>query len=266
MTAFSIAFFIVVFLFGLVIGSFLNVCIYRMPLEDKSVVNPPHSACPKCGSPIRWYDNVPLLSFALLGGKCRNCRQAISWRYPAIELLTGVLTVCFVSKNIPLWWWTAGVLIAVYMLLVLSIIDLDLLIIPDELSLGMIGVGLAFAAVNPNFSGGFWHRIMESAIGGAAGFGLFMFIAVAGEWIFKKEAMGGGDIKLMAGAGTLIGAQGVVSSLMLGSAAGSVYGIALLLRKKAARGDPIPFGPFLSIGILINLYQLIPLSAYLWGQ
>lgn len=263
MTVFTIVFFLFVFALGLIIGSFLNVCIYRMPLEDKSIINPPQSACPACGHPISWYDNIPLLSFLLLGGKCRSCKKPISWRYPAVELVTGVLTVCFVSKNMPLWWWTAGVLLAVYALLVLSVIDLDHFIIPDELSLGLIGVGLVFAAVNPNFSGGFWHRIMESAIGGAVGFGLFMFIAVLGEWVFKKEAMGGGDIKLMAGAGTLIGWQGVFSTLMIGSAVGSVYGVALMLRKKVGRGDPIPFGPFLSAGILVNLYQLIPLSAFI---
>ncbi|MFA6584781.1 MAG: prepilin peptidase [Elusimicrobiaceae bacterium] len=254
-----------VFAFGLIIGSFLNVCIYRIPLEGKSIINPPVSACPACGAFIKWYDNIPLLSFALLGGKCRSCKKPISWRYPVIELLTGVLTVLFIFKHLPYLAWIAGTLLAVYALIVLSIIDLDCFIIPDELSLGLIGVGLLFAFFNPNFSGTWLHKLMEAAIGGAAGFALFFSIAVVGEWVFKKEAMGGGDIKLMAGAGALIGVQGVFSTLMLGSAAGALYGLVQMLRKKAGRGDPIPFGPFLSLGILINLYQLIPLKAFLIG-
>lgn len=241
-------------LFGLVFGSFLNVCIYRIP-RDKSLAWPP-SACPACNARIKWYDNIPVLSYLFLLGKCRSCRKPISVQYPAVELLTGALTLLFVWK-LGLTVWTFVTLAAVYALIVLSVIDLELMIIPDRCSLGLIGLGLAFAWANPNFSGVWWQKELLSLLG--AGVGLFGVLAIAliGTWLFKKEAMGGGDVKLMGGVGALIGWEGVITTLVFASFFGLVYAVFLMIFKGKKGGDAIPFGPFLSLGALINLFYLV---------
>lgn len=239
---------------GLLFGSFLNVCIYRIPRE-KSIVWPP-SSCPNCNARISWYDNIPVLSFLVLRGKCRNCKSLISIQYPIVELLTGALTLLFVWRyglNV----WTFVVLAAVYALIILSIIDLDIMIIPDRFSLGMIVLGLAFAWCNPNFSGAWWQKELASLLG--AGVGLFGVLAIAllGTWLFKKEAMGGGDVKLMGGIGALIGWEGVITTIVFASFLGLVYAVFLMIFKGKKGGDAIPFGPFLSLGALINLFYLV---------
>lgn len=241
-------------IFGLIFGSFLNVCIYRIPRE-KSIVWPP-SGCPKCNEPIKWYDNIPLLSFLILRGKCRHCKNPISWQYPIVELLTGVLTVLCVWR-FGITAWTFAVLAAVYALIALSVIDLELMIIPDRFSLGLIVLGLAVAWFNPNFSGTWWQKELASLLG--AGVGLFGVLAIAliGTWIFKKDAMGGGDVKLMGGVGALIGWQGVLTTVVMASFFGLVYAVFLMIFKGKKGGDAIPFGPFLSLGALINLFYLI---------
>lgn len=249
--------------FGLVIGSFLNVCIYRLPREQS--VAWPASRCPHCSTPIKPYDNIPLLSFFVLGGKCRACKAPISWRYPLIEGLTGALTVLYALRHYEHFAWLLAALAALYALLVLAVIDIDFMIIPDELSIGLLGLGLLAAWVNPSFNGTFWERILSSLIGGAVGFGVVWGLATVGEWIFKKEAMGGGDVKLMAGVGALLGWQGALCTLLLGSLFGSIYGIALMVLKRAGKSQPIPFGPFLAMGAAINLYIPIPLTAFLLG-
>ena len=241
-------------LFGLILGSFLNVCIYRIP-RDKSVVWPP-SGCPKCNAPIKWYDNIPLISFLCLGGKCRNCKNPISWQYPVVEFLTGALTVLCVWH----WGvtpWTLVVLAALYALLVLSVIDLQFMIIPDRFSLGLIVLGLAFAWLNPNFSGAWWQKELASLLGAAAGLFGVLTLALIGTWIFKKDAMGGGDVKLMGGVGALIGWQGVLTTVVMGSFFGLVYALFLMIKKGKKGGDVIPFGPFLSLGAAINLFYLV---------
>ncbi len=239
---------------GLLFGSFLNVCIYRIPRE-KSIVWPP-SSCPNCNARISWYDNIPVLSFLVLRGKCRNCKSPISIQYPIVELLTGALTLLFVWRyglNV----WTFVVLAAVYALIILSVIDLDIMIIPDRFSLGMIVLGLAFAWCNPNFSGAWWQKELASLLG--AGVGLFGVLAIAllGTWLFKKEAMGGGDVKLMGGIGALIGWEGVITTIVFASFLGLVYAVFLMIFKGKKGGDAIPFGPFLSLGALINLFYLV---------
>lgn len=241
-------------MFGLVFGSFLNVCIYRIP-RDKSIVWPP-SGCPHCGAPIKWYDNIPVLSFIILLGKCRRCKKPISWQYPIIELLTAVLTVLIVWK-FGLTVWTFVMIAAVYALIILSVIDLELMIIPDRFSLGLIVLGLAFAWCNPNFEGLWWQKELQALLG--AGVGLFGVLALAliGTWVFKKEAMGGGDVKLMGGVGALIGWEGVLTTIIMASFAGLVYALFLMLFKGKKGGDAIPFGPFLSLGALVNLFYLI---------
>lgn len=239
---------------GLLFGSFLNVCIYRIPRE-KSIVWPP-SSCPNCNARINWYDNIPVLSFLALRGKCRNCKSPISIQYPIVELLTGALTLLFVWRY-GLSVWTFVVLATVYALIILSVIDLDIMIIPDRFSLGMIVLGLAFAWCNPNFSGAWWQKELASLLG--AGVGLFGVLAIAllGTWMFKKEAMGGGDVKLMGGIGALIGWEGVITTIVFASFLGLVYAVFLMIFKGKKGGDAIPFGPFLSLGALINLFYLV---------
>ncbi len=240
--------------FGLVLGSFFNVCIYRIP-QGKSIVWP-GSFCPKCHAHIRWYDNIPLLSYLVLLGKCRHCKAPISLQYPLVELVTALLTVLFVWKN-GLSVWSFGLLTAVYFLIILSVIDMELMIIPDRFSLGLIVLGLAFAWCNPNFEGLWWQKELASLFG--AGVGLFGVLAIAliGTWIFKKEAMGGGDVKLMAGIGAFIGWQGVITTVILGSFFGLIYALYAMVRYGKKGGDAIPFGPFLSLGALINFWYLI---------
>ena len=241
-------------IFGLLFGSFLNVCIYRIP-RDKSIVWPP-SSCPGCNARIKWYDNIPVLSYLWLRGKCRSCKQPISLQYPVVELLTGALTVLFVWR-FGLSVWTFVTVAAVYALIILSVIDLELMIIPDRFSLGLIVLGLAFAWANPNFSGVWWQKELSSLLG--AGVGLFGVLAIAliGTWMFKKEAMGGGDVKLMGGVGAFIGWEGVITTVVFASFFGLVYALFLMIFKGKKGGDAIPFGPFLSLGALINLLWLM---------
>lgn len=240
----------VAFVFGLVIGSFLNVCVYRIPAK-MSIVWPP-SSCPKCQSRIKWYDNIPILSYLILGGKCRSCKEKISLEYPIVEFLTACLTLLFVWK-IGLTLWLPFALIVLYSLIVLSVIDIKLMIIPDRFSLGLIVFGLACAFANPAFSGGVGDRIISSLIGGAVGFFGLWLTAIIGQLIFKKEAMGGGDIKLMGAIGALSGWIGVINALIVSSFAGIFYFGVLMLLKKPAENNAIPFGPFLSVGLIVNL-------------
>lgn len=243
------------FLFGLLIGSFLNVCIARLP-KDESIVFPA-SHCPRCGAPIKARDNVPLLSFILLNGKCRACKEPISWKYPAVELLTGVLTMLFYAR----WGWYLPWLLlslaAVYTLIIVSVIDFETMMISDLFPLILVALGLLGSPVSPCFNGGWLARLGQSVLGLAAGAGSIWLLAVVGKSIYKKEAVGEGDIFLMGGIGALCGWQGVVSSVMLASFFGSVYGVTLLLMKRADRMSHMPFGPFLAMGAVINIYSLV---------
>ena len=241
-------------LLGLIIGSFLNVCIYRIPI-NKSIAWPA-SFCPKCGKHIAFYDNIPVLSYLFLWGKCRHCKAPISWQYPIIELLTSVLTVVFVWR----WGltpWTGVLLVAVYSLIVLSVIDLQLMIIPDRFSLGLIVLGLAFSWLNPNFDGTALNHFLQSLLGAGVGFFGTLAVALLGYVMFRKEAMGGGDVKLMGGIGAFLGWKRVITTIVFASALGLIYSIFLMIFKGKKGGDAIPFGPFLSAGALINLYYLV---------
>lgn len=241
-------------IFGLIIGSFLNVCIYRIP-RNKSIVWPP-SGCPKCGKHIAFYDNIPLLSYLILWGKCRHCKAPISCQYPIVEFITGALTLLFVW-HWGLTPWTAVLLTAVYCLIILSVIDLELMIIPDRFSLGLIVLGLATFALNPNFAGTLLDRFLQSLLGAGVGFFGTLAVALLGYVMFKKEAMGGGDVKLMGGIGAFVGWEGVITTIIFASALGLVYSVFLMIFKGKGKGDAIPFGPFLSVGALINMYYLI---------
>ncbi len=241
-------------LFGLIFGSFLNVCIYRIP-NGKSIVWPP-SFCPKCGKSIKFYDNIPVISYILLGGKCRYCKEPISCQYPIIEMLTALLTVLFVWRW-GLTAWTAAGLVVIYVLLASSVIDFQLMIIPDRFSLGLIVFGLAVSWFNPNFAGDGWHRFLTSLLGAGVGFFGTLAVALLGYVLFHKEAMGGGDVKLMGGLGALLGWQGVVTTIIFASALGLIYSVFLMIFKGKKKSDAIPFGPFLSMGALINMFYLV---------
>lgn len=253
----------IVFLFGLVIGSFLNVCIVRMP-QEVSVVRPA-SRCPRCGTPLRWYDNVPIVSFLLLRGKCRTCRLPISWRYPLVELLNGLLAVL----SIAVFGLNAEGLIVAFLcscLLVITFIDLDHQIIPDVITIPGMVIGLALAplymtALDVPVPLGlapdappYVAALVNSAIGLLLGGGPLWLIGFAWEKLRKVEAMGGGDVKLMAMMGSFFGWKNALLTIMLGAFAGSIVGITLMALKRHQAEQKIPFGPFLAAGALLALF------------
>jgi leader peptidase (prepilin peptidase) / N-methyltransferase len=243
----------IVFIFGALIGSFLNVCIYRMP-RDRSIVWP-SSRCTSCSNPIRPWDNIPVLSFLLLGGKCRICKAPISLRYPLVEALNALFYVFLLWRFGPDWPFLIFALFS-SALIVITFIDLDFQIIPDRISLPGIPVGLlAGSLLLPDpFMRAESLGWRASLIGVVSGFLLYYSIAVAGEKIFKKEAMGGGDIKMMAMVGGFLGWKGVILTTFLGSLFGSVIGIFMMLFRGREKGSQIPFGPFLALGALVSLF------------
>ena len=241
---------------GLCLGSFANVLIHRLP-KDESIIWP-DSHCPRCRAPIAFYDNIPLLSFLVLRGRCRNCRKPISARYPLVEAVVAVGGTALWLRWPGDWVWTLLSLLAVAALTAITCIDWDELIIPDELSFGLLALGLLASPFNPLFSGGPLWRAAQSLGGAAAGFGICWGVAMLGEKIFKKDAMGGGDVKLLAAIGAWTGALGAYDCILIASLIGAAYGGSLLLRKKIRRQDPIPFGPFLSAAAVFNLFYLLP--------
>lgn len=255
-----ILFDIFIFIFGAVLGSFLNVCIHRLP-RDKSIVQPP-SACPNCQQPIRFYDNIPIVSYILLGGKCRDCHAKISTRYPLVELLTAVL--CFVlyrKLGISFEFFVSVLFVA--LLVVISFIDLDFQIIPDILSIGGLIVGLFLAIFRPFFL--YLHpkfNVLDSLYGVLLGGGVLFIIAYGYKLIAKREGMGGGDIKLLAMIGSFCGIKGVLFSLMAGSLLGTVVGIPVMFAKGKDTKYAIPFGPFLALGAIVYLYQGNAITLY----
>ena len=242
-------FYIVVFGFAASIGSFLNVCIYRLP-EGLSIVSPP-SSCPSCDTRIRGYDNIPILSYLILRGKCRECGERISIKYPAIELLTAVLGMAlYFSFGLTVDFFVYSLFTA--SLVVITFIDLKYQIIPDKISLPGIIIGFAASfilATGPGWS--------NSLIGIVAGGGSLLAVAVGYSWLTGKDGMGGGDIKLLAMMGAFLGWQAVIFIIMAASLSGSVIGgIALAITGKDEEGVKarIPFGPFLAIGALLYLF------------
>ncbi len=247
------------FWLGSVYGSFLNVVIHRLP-RDESLVRPA-SHCPRCLKPIAWHDNVPILAWLALGGRCRHCRKKISPRYPLVEAATGLLSAGLALRWPGLPVWIAASAVACGALLAVALIDWDTFLIPDELSLGLVVAGLLTAPWNPYYAEASWPlALWWSARGAVTGFLMAWGIAVLGEALLKKEALGGGDVKLLAGVGAWTGATGAFDCLMLGSFVGSVYGVRLLMSGKAKRSDPIPFGPFLAAGAVFDFFRLLPLG------
>jgi len=223
--------------FGALLGSFLNVCILRLPANESLVR--PRSRCPKCGAMVVWYDNIPVLSWLVLRGRCRHCGQPISIQYPLIEALVAALW------GAALWYYGATVTavqaaVLGTILLGIAITDVRHYIIPDEFSIGglVIGLGLALASGRP--------AALHALMGAALGFGLLYAVAWAGAKVFQKEAMGGGDIKMMAMVGAFVGWKGVFITIFGGALVGTVVFIPLLLTRRGKEAPLVPFGVFLA--------------------
>ena len=234
-----------VFCLGACIGSFLNVCISRLP-ENESIVHP-GSRCPFCRSPIRYSDNIPLLSFLWLKGRCRQCSAQISIRYPLIEALTGFMACFAVLKYGP----TLPALlyfIFIAALITVTFIDIDHRIIPDEISLGGIPLGLAASFFLPGIS------LTDAMLGILAGGGILLSVAKGYKLLTGNEGMGGGDIKLLAMIGAFIGWQGVFFTIFSASLIGTMIGLILMAVHGKNLKLAIPFGPFLSIGAIIYIF------------
>jgi leader peptidase (prepilin peptidase)/N-methyltransferase len=239
---------IAIFLLGAIIGSFLNVCVYRIP-AGQSIVSPP-SRCPQCGASIRWYQNIPIVSYLVLRGRCAGCRARISPRYPLVEALTGLLFLLVWmafgwQAATPLYWVFAAALV------VITFIDLDHQIIPDVISLPGIIVGFLTALAIP------WLSWTDSLLGILLGGGSLFLVAEAYHRLTGQEGMGGGDVKLLAMIGAFLGWKAILPVIFLGSLAGSLVGVPLMIAKRSGGKLAIPFGPFLALGAIVCL---------LWGR
>ncbi len=237
------------FAFGLAVGSFLNVCIYRIPIK-KSIVTPP-SGCPACGILIKFYDNIPVLSYLILRGRCRKCGVHISMIYPVIELITGLMSMALVTRynllnnSLPQFFIF---FIFVSALICITFIDLEHMIIPDVISIPGIIIGFIISLF---FSHITW---LDSLLGLLVGGGVLYLIAVFFEVVRKKEGMGGGDIKLLAMIGAWLGLKSLLFVIMVSSFTGAIIGSAgLILSKKGIRAQ-FPFGPFLALAAILYIF------------
>jgi len=245
---------IVLALMGLCIGSFLNVCIHRLPLKQ-SVVHP-RSRCPDCGYALRWYDNVPVVSYAALRGRCRSCSRPISLQYPIVEIVTAVLFVAH--------WYTFGptIMLPVRLLfacalLVLFMIDLEHQILPDVITLPGIVIGVILSFFLP-------PGPVMSLIGVAAGGGVLWAIAEAWYRLRKVEAMGFGDVKMLAMVGAWLGVKMVLLTFVLSSMLGGLIGAVLIGSRRADMATRVPFGTMLAVGALVaSMYGEALLAWYL---
>jgi leader peptidase (prepilin peptidase)/N-methyltransferase len=265
----------IVFVFGLTIGSFINVLIFRLPKGEDIVIKPSH--CMTCGQRIKFYDLIPVFSYIFLRGKCRHCGEKISIQYPLIELLTAASLVgiyyifgwtfsqgSFLIISSPISPDAIIKLIAMMVLMVMFItvffIDLKHYIIPNEIIIFGIAAGLIFAILkgfnyyNWNYD---WSSLKDAGLGFLVGGLTFFLIVIIGEWIMKAEAMGMGDVKLMAVVGLFLGFKITILSMFLAFIIGSIVSIFLLATKIKGRKDQIPFGPFIVMGSVV---------AMIWGD
>jgi leader peptidase (prepilin peptidase) / N-methyltransferase len=239
-----------VFIYGAVLGSFLNVCIWRIP-RNESVVHP-RSRCPGCGTMIAWFDNIPILSWLALRARCRRCGMRISARYPAVELLTALLFAAIWGRfgfdgRTPVYWLAAAGLVLG------TFVDLDHFILPDRVTWGGIIAGLALSPLVPALHGADTplRGLSAAAIGAAAGFGLLWLVAKIGERTFKKEAMGFGDVKLMGAVGAVLGWPAVLFTIFVSSLTGALTGLTLIALRKHEWQSRIPFGPFIALAAML---------------
>lgn len=254
-------------LFGACVGSFLNVCVYRIP-RDESVVKP-RSHCPHCDRLIAWYDNVPVLSYLLLRGECRHCGGRISPRYMLIEVLVAVLFtlvwllyglleregsyVMLLDPLIPVYW------LAISGLVVGTFVDFEHYIIPDRITLGGIAAGLLLSGLVPQMHGtaSRMASFESGLIGALVGGGLLWGVGFLGKLILKKEAMGMGDVKLLAAIGAFLGWQAVLFTVIISSFAGSIVGVSLIAMGGKKWQSRLPYGPYIALGALLWM---------LWGS
>ena len=235
--------------FGSVIGSFLNVCIYRIP--QNIAISRPRSYCPKCSNPIRALDNIPIISFVMLKGRCRNCDKKIRLQDPAVELLTALLTIAVVWK-FDFTILTIFYLSLVYILITISFIDLEHMIIPDSLVFAAALLGLMALIFNILPIG--W---MESAYGALLYGGGLALAGYAGKLIYKMETMGWGDVKLALVMGLCLGWKMSMISLLLAFLVAALFVVVGLAVGRLSRKQLIPFGPFLALGAIMTLF---------WGE
>ncbi|MEQ9462640.1 MAG: A24 family peptidase [Haliea sp.] len=258
-------------LLGLVVGSFLNVVAYRLPLmmqaqwrrdccelleqtpaEAEPALNlaAPNSHCPACKAPVKPWHNVPVFSYLALGGKCANCRVRISPRYPVVELLTGLLTL-WLGIHFGPGLQLLGAALLTWALIALTLIDYDTQLLPDDITLPLLWLGLAFNL------GGIFVPLADAVLGAIAGYGILWSV----YWLFRlltgKEGMGYGDFKLLAALGAWLGWQALPLIILLSSIVGAVAGIALMVIKRRGREVPIPFGPYLATAGWLGL---------VWGE
>ncbi len=237
-------------IFGSFIGSFLNVCIFRLPREESIVF--PGSHCPQCNHPIRFYDNIPVFSYLLLRGRCRFCHQPISIQYPLVEGTTAFFSlILFIKYGIT--WSYLFFFAFVAALIVITVIDLYHQIIPDVISLPGMGIGLLASLVLPHIS------FLNSLAGLLLGGGSLFLVATVYQRLFKREGLGGGDVKLLGMIGAFLGWKAVILTILFGSLIGAIVGVTLMISKGEDSKYAIPFGPFLSLGAVIALFYGEPL-------
>jgi leader peptidase (prepilin peptidase) / N-methyltransferase len=259
------------FLLGLLVGSFLNVCIYRLPRE-LNAWKPARSFCPHCGATIAWYDNIPVVSYVLLRGRCRHCGATISWRYPVVELLTALLFAVVASLGLP-GLYTLKLLVLMAILVTLLFTDLEERFLPDAFTLGGAVVGLAFAWIAPFQQGAFlfffsnrWGvrqaSLVEAAVAAILLSGALYVLGELYYWIRKREGLGLGDVKMLATLGAFLGLQGAMFSLAAASLFGCVFGLIYMLwNRKDFSSYELPLGSFLALAGIGVTFFLLPVIA-----
>jgi len=260
---------VAVFLLGACVGSFLNVCIWRMP-RDESIFFP-RSHCPKCGHVLSWYENIPLLSWVCLRGKCRKCRAEISFRYFVVELLTAIMFFIVWRKvtvtgeplaEAPLYFFVTMYVLSTFF------IDMEHRIIPNETTYTAMVIGLVYAFAFPEVWGNInrtWALLLSLVSMLVAG-GSFALLAYIGKKVFRKDALGWGDVKFLAGIGACLGLKACFFTVFFGSLTGSVAGLVAMLMARKRSGVVIPFGPFMACGVYLWILfepQIIMLYLYI---
>ncbi len=232
-----VIYYVFAFIFGAVVGSFLNVLIYRLPRRIS--IAAPQSFCPNCKKPIKWYRNIPVISFILLGGRCHNCRNPIPLRYPVVEALTGLLFLYAFSRH-ALSYGFFFIAFFLCAMVVVAFIDFSFQVIPDIISIPGIFIGIIYQLIKGDF--------LIGLVGMIFGGGLILLIRVIGGKVYKKEVMGLGDVYLTAMIGAFVGFPYILPAIFVAALVGSVMGIIFIISTHQSRESPIPFGPFLGLG------------------
>lgn len=259
--------------FGLLIGSFLNVCIYRLP-RDLSVVHP-RSHCTNCEKTVAWYDNIPVISYILLGAKCRNCKAPIHWQYPLVELITGLLFFWSVYSR---GWNVLGLKMCVFSAILVDLIvtDYNDRILPDEFTKGGFAAGLILAAFTPPTTNllllflplttPVWiHSVAEALLGGLLTAGLLWFTGFLYQKIRKREGLGFGDVKMLLAVGAFLGFPATLMTVFFGSLVGAVLGTIFIFVAKEDMTYELPYGSFLGLAALVVGLFSENISAWYWG-